>query len=325
MSVSMSSPIGPQHTASHAAGPSASPTAAMTGPHLGPRPAFLLQSSAANHVGPECVYSLIQKETVRAAKPPQYESMYAEMVRGENGWKKKAAASMGPAIVPRPDPHCWLQKGERERGWRNVVHVEPNHPDRTILKAPLPTTLGQLPQPTKKDFITINALDQINSLAKQPPPPPPSYRTKRDYGMVPAYLTTSPTDPRGHSHPAQPNNQAMHIQSHLKNTPRRRQVHMPIHPEEDADGRGDMFRLPEVERLKILEGLQMQWKRLNGEYARLSLTVDTVPKIARKVNMEQQLKHLETNIHKFSHPSIMVAFGEVYAPPVQMPPPALSV
>ncbi|KAJ3168583.1 hypothetical protein HDU88_001473 [Geranomyces variabilis] len=315
MSVSISSPNAPQHTASHTAGPSVQPTAAMTGPHLGPRPAFLLHSPAARNLPHESVYSLIEKEKPRVSKPARYESMYADMVRGENGGKKKSAASMGPAAVPRPDPASWLKKGERERSWRDVVHVEPNHPDRTILKAPLPTSPGRLPSPTKKDFITNNALDQINSLAKQPPPPPPSYRTKKDYGLVPAYLVAEAD--RGRA--AQPQ-QAMHIQSHLKNTPRRRQIRLPLHEEED----GDTLKLPEDERLKILEGLKSQWQRLNGEYQRLSLTVDTVPKIARKVNMEQQLKHLETNIHKFSHPNILVAFGEVYPPPTHIAP-ALSV
>ncbi|KAI8920813.1 calmodulin-binding-domain-containing protein [Powellomyces hirtus] len=285
----------------------------MTGPHLGPRPAFLLHSPAGRNLPRESVYSLIEAEVTRAAKPARYESMYADMVRGENGGKK-SAASMGPAAVPRPDPGQWLKKGERERGWRNVVHVEPNHPDRTILKAPLPTSPGVLPSPTKKDFITTNALDQINSLAKQPKPAPPSYRTKKDYGLVPAYLC--PESERGHA--AQPN-QAMHIQSHLKNTPRRHQIKLRVQEEDN-----DMYKLPEDERLKILDGLQNQWKRLNGEYQRLSLTVDTVPKIARKVNMEQQLKHLETNIHKFSHPNILVAFGEVYAPPQSIAP-ALNV
>ena len=39
--------------------------------------------------------------------------------------------------------------------------------------------------------------------------------------------------------------------------------------------------LPEEERERILKGLQANWEKLNKDYQRLSLTVDTVPKIAR--------------------------------------------
>jgi hypothetical protein len=39
--------------------------------------------------------------------------------------------------------------------------------------------------------------------------------------------------------------------------------------------------LPDHERLRILKGLQDNWEKLNQDYQGLSLTVDTVPKIAR--------------------------------------------
>ena len=39
--------------------------------------------------------------------------------------------------------------------------------------------------------------------------------------------------------------------------------------------------LPEEERLRILTGLKANWEQLNSDYMKLSLTVDTVPKIAR--------------------------------------------
>ena len=39
--------------------------------------------------------------------------------------------------------------------------------------------------------------------------------------------------------------------------------------------------LPDVERARILKGLQANWDKLNKDYQKLSLTVDTVPKITR--------------------------------------------
>jgi hypothetical protein len=50
----------------------------------------------------------------------------------------------------------------------------------------------------------------------------------------------------------------------------------------------NMVLLPETERAKILTGLRSNWDRLNTEYQKLSLTVDTVPKIARYVNYGMQ-------------------------------------
>ena len=42
-----------------------------------------------------------------------------------------------------------------------------------------------------------------------------------------------------------------------------------------------MVLLPEEERTRLLEGLKANWEKLNSDYQKLSLTVDTVPKIAR--------------------------------------------
>ena len=80
--------------------------------------------------------------------------------------------------------------------------------------------------------------------------------------------------------------------------------------------------LPEEERVRILDGLKSNWEKLNSDYQKLSLTVDTVPKIARydckeishcrKVNMENQLKHLEEHIQKFSNTNIYVDFNSLY-------------
>jgi uncharacterized protein YpuA (DUF1002 family) len=45
--------------------------------------------------------------------------------------------------------------------------------------------------------------------------------------------------------------------------------------------RNGLVQLPEDERLRILDGLKANWEKLNSDYQKLSLTVDTVPKIAR--------------------------------------------
>jgi hypothetical protein len=67
--------------------------------------------------------------------------------------------------------------------------------------------------------------------------------------------------------------------------------------------------MPDEERERILHGLKANWEKLNQDYQRLSLTVDTVPKISRKVYMEQQLKQYEDLIDKFSNTNIHVSFN----------------
>jgi hypothetical protein len=70
-----------------------------------------------------------------------------------------------------------------------------------------------------------------------------------------------------------------------------------------------IISMPESERLTILSGLKKNWQKLNFDYQKLSLTVDTVPKIARKVNMEKELKEYEGLIEKFDNTHILVNFS----------------
>ena len=145
----------------------------------------------------------------------------------------------------------------------------------------------------------------------------PSYLAKKDYGKTPDYL-----------------------KQRIEEMKEEREV-MAL----EAQG---IVILPDEERERILKGLQDNWEKLNKDYQRLSLTVDTVPKIARfvlfavyyygyvvfvccirscisplshlssltftcrKVNMEQQLKQYEELIEKFSHTKIHVNFASAY-------------
>lgn len=74
----------------------------------------------------------------------------------------------------------------------------------------------------------------------------------------------------------------------------------------DALARRGIKVLDEEERIRILAGLKTNWKKLNNDYQRLSLTVDTVPKIARKVGLERDLKEYEELIARFETSNIHV-------------------
>jgi hypothetical protein len=93
-------------------------------------------------------------------------------------------------------------------------------------------------------------------VAKKPPPPPPKYLKKKDYGVTPTYIVKRNEEEKGrHEHE--------------------------LEEKHDEIGDEGLVMLPEKERLSILEGLKKNWQKLNSDYQKLSLTVDTVPKIAR--------------------------------------------
>ena len=165
--------------------------------------------------------------------------------------------------------------------------------EKKSAKPPIPKAHVIIPKPTLKHFIKINALENIHSVPKKVPQAGPVFVEKKDYGKVPAYLSKRIT--QQHEEKIQFSAaQSERAQESI----RRAQLERGIIP------------LPEEERLKVLEGLKLNWEKLNGDYQKLSLTVDTVPKITRKVNMEQQLKQLEEQMAKFSHENIMIDFND---------------
>ncbi|KAJ3298901.1 hypothetical protein HK104_010204 [Borealophlyctis nickersoniae] len=237
----------------------------------------------------ESVYRLMPEIIPIPEKEKRYRSKFAEQARKEYVSGRKSTASMGPPKVMVNPPSEFVRKRERE----TKAPVAPAYePDRTVRKAPVPKEPGQIPPPPQKDFVKMNALDNINSVAKKPIDNSPRYRFKPDYGRTPEYLAKRMSEA----------SQAAAVQhDHHQQIQQQRAM------------REGLVMLPEDERIGILDGLKANWEKLNCDYQKLSLTVDTVPKIARKVNMEQQLKQLEDNIHKFSHPNIYVDFNSAYA------------
>jgi hypothetical protein len=94
----------------------------------------------------------------------------------------------------------------------------------------------------------------------------PSYLGKKDYGKVPDYLRQRIQEMK---------EDELALANLLAKKKDEREV-MAL----EAQG---IVVLPDEERERILKGLQDNWEKLNKDYQRLSLTVDTVPKIARFV------------------------------------------
>ena len=133
----------------------------------------------------------------------------------------------------------------------------------------------------------------MRSVPIHPPKKEVEYRKKRDYGKAPEYLVKRKMEK---------DEQEAQLQAEEKHR-----------LEKEAMLRRGIIPLPEEERQRLLDGLRQNWDKLNGEYQKLSLTVDTLPKINRKVNLERQLKQLEDQMTKLSYPKILVNFTSAFA------------
>ncbi len=91
--------------------------------------------------------------------------------------------------------------------------------------------------------------------------PKPVYREKKDYGKTPNYLQKRMTD-------------RAHEQAKAMEEAKRQK-------EKEEFLKKGLIPLPEEERQRLLTGLKQNWDKLNSDYQRLSLTVDTIPKINR--------------------------------------------
>ena len=117
----------------------------------------------------ESVYALIPQELVAPPKKERYRSKFAGQARAEYVKDRKTSASMGPAKVVVNHPKEFLKKGERELKSHSSKFFKVNiidvfySPDKTVRKAPVPKEPGLVPPKTTKDFVKLNALENINS------------------------------------------------------------------------------------------------------------------------------------------------------------------
>ncbi|KAJ3022991.1 UNVERIFIED_CONTAM: hypothetical protein HDU68_008837 [Siphonaria sp. JEL0065] len=248
----------------------------------------------------ESVYKLIPLEFIPPVKQKQYRSKFADQARKEYVTGQKSTASMGPAKVLVNGTDGFLKEGDGNKVKMQIqaINQEAYAPDKTIRKADVPKDVPVIEKATRKDFIKQNALENINSSAKKPLDNTPAYRFKSAYGKTPTYIL------KRRQFESEKEFSMQEMEEALLATPEGKKQAQMI--------KEGLVPLPEEERAKILEGLKANWEKLNSDYQKLSLTVDTVPKIARKVSMEQQLKQLETHIAKFSHSNILVNFTSAY-------------
>lgn len=210
---------------------------------------------------------------------------------------------MGPAKLPLSKPENFMKKQlkqlpeKKDFKYPNAENRKPDVPNHT--EKPV------MGMKSNKNFITVNAVDNIQSVPKKPasnfadtrdgathPLEPsgltPKYVNKKEYGKAPTYLVKRKEDME---RAQQEYNE--YIQESMR--------------------QGAMKTLSETERQNIVAGLKTNWDELQHQYQGLSVVTDTAPKKNRKERMEAEMDQLEKDIELLEkHSNIYIVSGNEY-------------
>eukprot|EP00128_Syssomonas_multiformis_P011764 Colp12_sorted_trinity150504_noHs@21422 len=238
----------------------------------------------------ESIYNLIQDEAHHENQREKYKSQFSKTVREEVKATKTVRKTLGPAEYPKPDPKNFLKKKPAEQspsktGGLSRAPAHNNVDKATVRRAPVPDKADApvAAASTTKNFITLNAVDTINSIPPKPKNVPKVYVNKRDFGKIPEYILRRNEETKRH-----------HEEQVLAETA----------AQEEQLG---YKVLGEAERARLLQGLKKEWEKVNKEYQTMSLTIDSVPKIVRKEGFEAKLRDYEDLIKKLEKPYVLIA------------------
>jgi len=206
---------------------------------------------------------------------------------------------MGYEKTPLRGVDCFLKSHEKEPILPPIQKL--CHSEAERKKPPVPKN-GDMPKmgfKTKKDFVTSNALANINSVPANPhriyvdtrigdknllDPSGlvPKYVAKKTYGKIPPYV-------------------------------KKKNIEMEEEKERYSEYVKEMFarraapQMPEDERLRVIDGLKTNWEQANHEFLGLPMILDTISKVKKKEKLEKQMAQLERDIDLMeSHKTIYV-------------------
>jgi hypothetical protein len=178
-------------------------------------------------------------------------------------------------------PERFLKKGD---GFFRYYEIRPqtSHEPCTLRRPPVPKhdELSEIMHGGEKNFKRIN-IERAKSAAPRGfagpkcfEQTPPSYVHKEKFGKVPRYLNRM-------------NEQIRLLQErNLKEQQER----------ERKEQNKKVRVISQEEKNKLLEGLKHNWHKLQEEYQKMPLLIDSVPKTIRKTKLENNLKSLESDI-----------------------------
>ncbi|KAF5283531.1 hypothetical protein FQA39_LY17311 [Lamprigera yunnana] len=251
----------------------------------------------------ENIYRATKKVAMYYKKEPRYISRYLESIKLVNQKiKRYPHATMGLPERPLPEASNFLKK---KCGIR--YKVQPNYiftPKQCSAKSPVIATSVLLKedeerkkkQAPTRNFVQVNIKKSLKLLSKTPEKRivincygttkkmsagmEPVYIYKVDYGRIPDYLS-----------------------KFIRARERDEQL------KRDSIGteQPKCIYVTKEQREQLLEGLKQNWEELQKIYQGLPILIDTLPKMQRKVKLEEALKLLERDIVLIEkHPYIYV-------------------
>lgn len=169
---------------------------------------------------------------------------------------------------------------------RHYIRPMTSHPKCSSRRPPVPkhnelTETASMQHSCKdKNFKAINIVRAKSAVIRNPPGPKcfeqkaPIYIHTPKYGTVPMYL-----------------------EKRKDEINRIKQMSLKEKQQAEKEEYDKKVReLTQPEKNKLLEGLKHNWQKLQEEYQKMPLLIDSVPKMIRKTKLENSLKSLEQDI-----------------------------
>jgi len=274
----------------------------------------------------ESIYNLIPQPQVQVQKEQRYKSKYdprakpagstfctngtsalpgaglgqLDATNGPGSGQHMATANMGTfgSALGRakPNPSSFIRKGER-----TGKGADPRNKPASYIRPDVAPKKTQVPArddrpvmglQSTKNYVTANAVEAIlavpgnrAAIVEQQP----VYRTKVDYGKVPAYLG----DVKEEIH-----RENEMIENYLKSQEE---------PEyDDQNETGEVMN--GNERDMLVDALKTKWDVVNAKYQKIChmVKLDTIGKVRRKEAMENELIQLEKDIERLENRQVII-------------------
>jgi len=259
----------------------------------------------------ESIYDLIPKPAPVVVKPPMHRSKFpgdappscstfgataaAQVLTTNAGGDYvhlarvhrhvQSHALFGPKESQKPSPANFIMK-------QTKPELPPPKPfvyqDRR--KAPLisKSDVGTLRAPEPKNYVAKNTSAAVKLKAKKPEDKTIDYLGKEDFGRPPEYLAT--------------------VKGEIAQERDMVRQAMETHSAQASAGKIKHTRLPESERVQLLESLQKKHAEVNKLYQNLThvVALDSTAKIRKKESYERELGELEHAIARLSKKAVFV-------------------
>ena len=265
----------------------------------------------------ESIYNLIPVPKPAVVKPKRYQSKYnpkqppTGSTFGMGNTSKLAGANLGveaaageprrarcgtfgqPLGSGKPDPQAFLKL---EKHQPVAGRKPPPAFERALVKPRAPAVPSREERPvmglqSTKNYVTANAVEAILAVPghrARVQEQQPVYKTKVDYGKVPAYLSDVK---------AEIERENDMIESYIK-------AQEP--QDEEAGDVGEVMTAEE--RDALVDQLKTKWDAVNAKYQRIShiVKLDTIGKVRRKEQLKNELTQLEKDIQLLEGRQVVV-------------------